>query len=104
MGNGTKIPKLGEQIREFKGYNSRYFFPGSDDNRVHIRVTPKKGLPKENTETYRKLKILKFLDYSYVRAYACMIIMHYVPTPERRERRMVSSTSCSTTNLRQTSY
>jgi hypothetical protein len=92
MGNGIKIPKLREQIRESKGYNSRYFFPGSDEI-VNLRVAPKKG--KENTEKYRKLKMLKmlkFLDYSYIRAYACKIIMHNVPTPERRERRIVSST------------
>jgi hypothetical protein len=56
---------------------------------------PEKKLPygKENTEKYRKLKMLnslECLDYSYTSAYACKIIMHYVPTPERSERRMVS--------------
>jgi hypothetical protein len=52
MGNGNKIPKVGERVRERKGYNSRYFFPGSDDIRGHIRVIPKKRLQygKGNTE------------------------------------------------------
>jgi hypothetical protein len=43
MGNGTKIPKLDERVGESKGYNSRCFFPVSDDIRVHIRVSTKKG-------------------------------------------------------------
>ena len=45
---------------------------------------------KENTKKYRKLKmlkILKFLDNSYTRAYACKIIMHSLraDTGEKRE-------------------
>jgi hypothetical protein len=41
------------------------------------------------TEKYRKIKVLKILDYSYVRAYACKIMMHYVPTTELREEKGV---------------
>jgi hypothetical protein len=101
MGNGTKIPKLGERVRESKGYNYRYFFR---DQTIFVYTSglsrKKAPLWKKYTEKYRKLKMLnflEFLDYSYTRAYAYKIIMHYVPTPERRKRRMVSSTSCSIT-------
>jgi hypothetical protein len=58
MGNGTMIPKLGERVRESKSYNSRYFFPGSDDIRVDIRITPKKRLQKyRNVQKTKNAKI-----------------------------------------------
>ena len=78
MGNGTKIPNwVSESVRARATVAVTVF------RDLTSGLSRKKG--KLNTEEYRKLKMLKFLEFldnSYTRAYACKIIMHYVPTPE----------------------
>jgi hypothetical protein len=86
MGNGTKIPNwVSESVRARATVAVTVF------RDLTSGLSRKKG--KLNTEEYRKLKMLKFLEFldnSYTRA----------PRPASAdtgegERRMVSSTSCS---------